>query len=234
MNALAIAQSLTSESVMWNSSLNPFKAHIEEGLKQLVVVAGDNGSGKSYFVEWMRGWGRGHHDLQESICISIRVRTGAGLGDVSGMRKSMVFGQEDVQSTGETSVAVALRAMHNMATREESGYRCLMILDEPEIGLSASYSRAFGELIAEKLSAIACKSTSLVVVTHSRTFVTGLMDRLGAKPSFVFMGEQQQTLEQWLGGTEQRTVEDLLALSEKCRAQRRQVNAMEAEARKAA
>lgn len=57
MNALAIAQSLTRESVTWNSSLNPFKAHIEEGMPHLVVVAGDNGSGKSYFVEWMRGLG---------------------------------------------------------------------------------------------------------------------------------------------------------------------------------
>lgn len=53
MNALAIAQSLMRESVTWNSSLNPFKAHVEEGMPHLVVVAGDNGSGKSYFVEWM-------------------------------------------------------------------------------------------------------------------------------------------------------------------------------------
>lgn len=234
MNALAIAQSLMRESVTWNSSLNPFKAHVEEGMPHLVVVAGDNGSGKSYFVEWMRGWGRKHHDLQETICISIRVRTGSGLGDMSGMRKSMIFGQEDEQSTGETSVAVALRALHNMAGREESGYRCLMILDEPEIGLSGAYSRAFGEPIAEKLSAIACKSTSLVVVTHSRAFVTGLMEKLGGKPSFVYMGADAPTLDQWLQGDGQRSVDDLLALSTKCRDQRRQVDAMESEARQAA
>ncbi len=234
MEALKIAKALVSESAMWSSELNPFKAHIEDGMANLVVVAGDNGSGKSYFVEWMRGWGRGNHGLQETICISIRVRTGAGHSDMSGMRKSMVFGDEDVQSTGETSVAVALRAMHNMKSREESGYRCLMILDEPEIGLSSAYSFAFGELIAQKLAEIPCKSTSLVIVTHSRTFVTGLMKQLQQKPSFVYMGEAPQTLNEWLKGDQPRSVEDLLALSAMCRDRRRQVNAMEAAAREAA
>lgn len=237
MNALEIAKGMVARSELWTSPLNPFKAHIEDGMPHLVVVAGDNGSGKSYFVERLRAWGRGHHGLDETICISMRLRTGAGLSDISGTKRAMVFGREEVQSTGQTSVAVALRALHNMKMREESGHKCLVILDEPEIGLAGSYSRALGELIASRLRQIPCQRTSLVLVTHSRALVTGLRDVegvTGAPPSFVFLGERPRSLASWLEGDENRTVDELLGLQARCLDHRQAVETLEGAVRAAA
>jgi hypothetical protein len=209
----------------WDDPTSPVRAYMAAGHPKVLFVAGENCSGKSFFVEHLRSWGKHFLEKGTSICISIRERTGAGTSDISGMRRVMMFGDESEQSTGATSVSVIARAFGNLAGRAEDGYRTLLVLDEPEIGLSEGYTRAMGTWLGEQIQAMPEKTAAVVVVSHSRALAKALQAVVGT-PSFVHMGHPLG-FDDWTTSVESRSVSDLLGLEETGRILRNAIRAFE-------
>lgn len=190
----------------------PLSAAISKGRGRVIVVAGANASGKSVFVQILAARARSAEALP--ISISIRERTGAGQDGMAGFKKTMMFGDEAEQSTGATSVAVATKGFSNLAVHAQDK-PTLLILDEPEMGLSEDYSGAMGAYIARQAAALGHDNAmGVVVVTHSRALVSSLLIELRShnqEPHFVCMGAHF-TLAQWLAETPSKSVAELLAL----------------------
>lgn len=187
----------------------------------VVVLTGANATGKSLAFRHLARFA--HAEALAVITLSIRERTGSGVSDMAGLRRSMIYGDESEQSTGATSVGVAQRGFANVATRlsESPPVPTLLMFDEPEMGLSEGYAGALGEYLAEQTLGLPETAPGVVVVSHSRALVHRLMDRLGHAPSFIHMGEEPTTLEGWLNRSESRTVAELLALQDLGRTGRR-------------
>lgn len=159
------------------------------------------------------GWVARDRGLK-AITISIRERAGAGTFDMSGMRRTMMFGDESEQSTGATSYSVTEIGFVNVHHRLEEGPEsapALLLLDEPEMGLSEGYTAAMGQYLAQAVQALPPRAPG-VVVTHSKALVREMLAHLDTPPHFAHTGEDQ-TLDAWLSTPERRTVEDLKGLS---------------------
>lgn len=194
----------------------PFQAKFYEGDARVVVVVGENASGKSLLFRIIASKLQRDENLLP-ITISIRERTGSGLGEMSGMRRMFMFGDETEQSTGANSANVLQGGFHN-AGRETPG---VLMLDEPEIGLSDGYARAMGELIGREAKALSETCHGVVVVTHNRGLVRGIAQGLDATPTFICTGDSPAPLNEWVGGADTRTVEDLLNLRDVAGARRK-------------
>lgn len=232
-----MAEEMLLNNAFWADPGTPFVAHMD-GMAQLapaerktvnssrvLLVAGDNASGKSLFVEYLRGYAKHFHGCT-SISISIRERTGSGLSDMSGMRRTMIFGDESEQSTGATSVRVLQTAFNNLDAWTQNGHDVLMVLDEPELGLSDAYSYAMGLLIAQRMSEITSPKANLVVVTHSKRLASGLVDGLAHQVPFIHMNEALQ-FTHWVARESVKSVQELLDLNEAGSAGRRNVRGLE-------
>lgn len=218
--ALFYAEHMLENSFLWTHAELPYSAHLTPGLPEVLVVAGDNCSGKSLFAEVLRAMTSGNG--RQTICVSIRERTGSGLSEMAGMRRAMMFGNESDQSTGAISSRTVDTAFSTLDDRAANGISALLVLDEPELGLSAGYAGALGEHLgglAKGMPALAC---GLVVVTHSKDLARRLLKKLDAVPSFVHMG-RPLTYREWLAEEPHFSVEDLAALKTHNSAGRRAV-----------
>lgn len=197
----------------------PFKTHLYPGLPNVVVIVGENASGKSLLFRVMQSTYQveGHY----AVHLSIRERTGSGTGEMDRLRRAMIYGDEAESSTGAVSASVARRAFHN-ATAREGHKSAVVMLDEPELGLSEGYAHGLGEAVGlmlvgkpsgEYRMAESCQGA--VIVTHSREFVRGLMLGMGAEPSFLYAGQVPKTLQQWLDNPERLRAADLDTLYER-------------------
>ena len=228
----ALAEDLLTTSAFWADERCPFSGHLVAGDTQALFVAGDNASGKSLFVEYLRGWARQRHD-QMQMCVSIRERTGAGLSEGAGMRRAMMFGSEDSQSTGATSLSTTLRAFSTLKgwADEAPNKRILAVLDEPELGLSHAYAPAMGALLARELTALDRPQVQLVVVTHHQRLAESFALARGEDPTFVHMGSPM-SFKDWLADRREHSLESLLELDKVGMEGRRKVWKLEADLKK--
>lgn len=207
---------IEGQSILFSGDEAVFGASVCKGTRsRIAVVAGDNASGKSLLVRILST----HLRLEakdsgkkpvHNISLSIRERTGAGTDGMGGFRKMMMFGDEETSSTGAISASSVALSFQNMATRNG-----VLILDEPEIGLSQGYAAAMGTLIGRSAQALPRTCAGTVVVTHSKPLVEALVEEIGGTPIFVHthpVGAPAVRLKQWLEQAETRTVEELLAL----------------------
>jgi ABC-type sulfate/molybdate transport systems ATPase subunit len=215
----AIVHQIVDDSLMFADVASPFKAASFAGDGRLCVIVGENASGKSLFYRLIAQFAHKHHKLLP-ITISIRERTGAGAHEMGGMRRIMMFGDESEQSTGATSVNVVASGFHN-AGRDTPA---LLLLDEPEMGLSDGYARALGQFIANEYAKLPDTCAGVVIVTHSRALVDGLWSQHATRPLFVHLGDDPKPLERWLAEPEVRSVEDLMNLRELALQRRRAVH----------
>lgn len=230
-SACSIARETLEDTRFWTHENCPFHAHLTEGDPDLLVIGGANATGKSVLFEFIAGVAKREANAL-SITISIRERTGAGTFEMSGMRRSMMFGDEHEQSTGATSVSVVQRGFDNLQNRERP---VMLMLDEPDLGLSADYAYAMGAYIGQRTREVSAQLDAflgVVVVTHSRELIRGIQ-ATGGKPSFVSTGEHL-SLAQWLESTSSKTVEDLLALNDMGCRLRRETSRLFSELRKEA
>ncbi|USN14084.1 hypothetical protein KABACHOK_02480 [Brevundimonas phage vB_BpoS-Kabachok] len=193
----------------------PFKGSFHDGDPRVVVITGENASGKSLVFRILAG------TLQQekitAVTLSIRERTGGGSFEMARMRRAFIYGDEEEQSTGATSARVVRSGFKNAGREGDAG---VLMLDEPEMGLSDGYARALGELIGVKARTAeadggmndACHG--VVVVSHNRPLVHGLIQGLRASPTFVNMSPAPVDLNDWLSTPERRTIAELEALSE--------------------
>lgn len=203
-----IARWIADESLMFSDMRSPFNAVVYDGDPRICVIVGENASGKSLFFRMVAQLASNRHKLLP-ITISIRERTGAGSHEMGGMRRMFMYGDESQQSTGAASVKVVANGFHNAAKPETPA---MLLLDEPELGLSDGYARALGQYIATEIVKLPPKSGGVVVVTHSRALVDGLWSFHATRPLFVSLGAEPKALEGWLAEPEERSVDDLLNL----------------------
>jgi ABC-type uncharacterized transport system ATPase subunit len=213
-----IVRYVCEESLMFADERSPFQAKAYYPKQTPVcVIVGENASGKSVFFQVMAGVARREHKLLP-VTISIRERTGAGSHEMGGMRRTMMFGDESEQSTGATSYNVIQSGFHNVSKPDTPA---MLLLDEPEIGLSDGYARALGHYIGRQALAAPPSCAGVVVVTHSRSLVDSLCMMAGISPLFVNLNPDPVPLLDWLEKDELRSIDDLKALREKAIERRR-------------
>lgn len=227
MNLHELCVRVKDESKLFTDPDCPFSLHPEAGgaNARALVVVGDNAEGKSLLVQVLSAWAR--KDVNASpLPVSIRERTGAGLHEMSGMRRMMMFGDESQQSTGHVSVSTVNRAFSTAESWAREDKAPFMVLDEPDMGLSEGYAAAFGMHLARRLNAMP-ESVRLVLVSHSRALVGAFRsecEALGAgRPHFTFLGAEPWGFDRWLTTVPTHSVDDLLALGERAQERRRTV-----------
>lgn len=206
-----VVADVLERSSMWLHESLPFQACLSVSSPRLVFMAGPNATGKSFLARIVQGFGRAYHNTSP-IHVSMTERTGSGLADMASMRRAMMFGDESEHSTGTTSAKTVGSAMYNAAQYAKEGKSSLLVLDEPEIGLSEGYAFALGELIARKTQELPPNACGVLVVSHSKPLARGLCDGLGQEPSFVYTGSGSKSLDEWLEQSERFSVEELQAL----------------------
>lgn len=210
-SASKVAAWVVEDSLLFRDEASPFRAALRRGAVSLVVVTGENASGKSLFVRIAAEFVRKEGILPVSV--SVRERTGTTGGEMSGLARVMMFGDEREQSTGATSVSAVRAALNNLERPKGS----LLICDEPEMGLSEGYARALGVLLGQGAKSLPARCRGVLVATHSRPLVRGIIEGLGRAPTHVACsctGSPWVGLEHWLEEDEHRSVEDLEALQE--------------------
>lgn len=198
----------------------PLHASLSKGddNSRLLVMVGDNAGGKSLLIRFAATLL--NQQNTEPLQVSMRYRT------QSGIHRVFMFGDEQEDSTGAVSLNAVEGALCTAKGRETP---CWVMLDEPDIGLSDSYSRALGKYLAEHGNALPEKQfEALVVVTHSKTLVESLFEHTNLRPHFIAVGENQvgQSPDGWLADKTERSVEELLKLHEKGTQTWRAVNAV--------
>jgi hypothetical protein len=206
----ALARWAAANSILFNCDPSPFHAVVDTQAARLVVVTGENASGKSLFVRVISAIAQTEDDMVP-VSVSIRERTGSGHGEMDSLRRAFMFGDEHENSTGATSVGTVATAFRNLGHAGGA----ILILDEPEIGLSEGYARALGEFIGQQAKSTPRTCRGVVVVSHSRPLVRGLLDGFGRQPTHAAISGSatpKAGISNWLAADEHRTVQELLAL----------------------
>lgn len=208
---LEFIRELFGESKFFNGADAPLKAHLSTGdeASKVLVITGSNASGKSFAVRVLAAWLSGEKPKVEPIQVSMRVRTEAGI------HRAFMFGPfGDAQdSTGSVSLTAVQGGLRTARGRETP---CWLMLDEPDTGLSEDFGYAMGQYLAQHANdGLGPNCHGLVVVTHSRELVQGLVDTLGVKPHFVHVDDKPLSIKDWLAAARRRSIDELLGLPEK-------------------
>lgn len=221
-----VLQSMLNDTSFWTHPSNPLNARLHINPESNVfVVVGDNACGKSFFVDTARTVARNLNPEVSTVSISIRERTGSGTDPMAAMRRAMMFGDEQEQSTGAISAGMIQKGFNNLQSRLEDGKNSVLVLDEPELGLSETFHAAVGAFIAQLASQTDPQSGAAVIVSHSRRLVRALMQHTKVPLSAVVMGDHQN-LAQWLEDAGDKSIDDLLALKERNRDNHRKLDSI--------
>ena len=167
----------------------PIPFHRVHGRDPLVVMVGDNASGKSFARRLVTAVCRKVE--VESIHISMERRAG---GDVTGGMRGFIYGTEDWKSTGENSVGTVLGGIRTCQGREKPH---IMFWDEPDIGLSDPWAAGVGVAIRKFVETPPEHTRAVFVVTHSKALVSQL---LPVEPHYIYFGDSEApaSLEHWI------------------------------------
>lgn len=176
---------------------HPFKNHGtaipfvrgEGGSGKLIVVTGENASGKSFFRRIVRGLCR----RAEIECIHISMEARSGDGSSFGGLRPFVYGDENQQSTGENSAGTVLGGIRTCQGRDNAH---VMVWDEPDLGLSDGWAAGMGEAIAAFAREPGKHTKAIVLVTHRRALIAPLLE---APHHYLHLGDKDgpKTLTAW-------------------------------------
>lgn len=207
-----LAKWVCEESAVMTDERSPFHGGLVEGDPRVLLITGENASGKSLVFRLVAQLAGGHG--VEAMTLSIRERTGGGTFEMAHMRRAMIFGEEETSSTGAVSARVVAAGFHNLSNRGPA----ILGLDEPELGLSDGYAEALGEYIGTSAAAMTGNACGVMVVTHSRRLAQGLVRGLSAEPTMIAMLRNEDdvapSVTEWIAGRDERSVEDLLGLQD--------------------
>jgi hypothetical protein len=167
------------------TGVNPVLPQVRSlGRGNLVVLVGDNATGKSIF---RRVWCMVCKDMGiENIPLSMEGRQSQYMG-------AMVYGDENSRSTGENSAHTVLIGIKTCRSRTQPHQ---IFWDEPDIGLSDDWAAGMGQEIRAFAEDLPTHTKAVVVVTHRRAL---LRELLPANPHYVAMGAgAPPTLEEWI------------------------------------
>lgn len=209
--ALFLLRHMLEHSALWVHEDVPFRPYFFPGAPAVVVIAGDNCSGKSLLSRTMQGWA--HHFGGIGLGMSFRQHGPAQAGQPLPplYADGEVPGEPLLRHEGESSLASIERAFAKLRQSAHSGKHSLLVLDAPDTGLSAKYAGALGDLLAAHSKALPDPAIGVVITTHSRAMVGQFVRAYGMTPTFVHMGAER-TLSDWLTSQDTATVADLRAL----------------------
>jgi hypothetical protein len=151
----------------------------------LIVVVGENASGKSFLRRLMSAVA-GKAKI-ESIPVSMEGR------QMSGVVRSFIYGDEQRDATGKNSALTVLTGIKTCQGRESDH---IIIWDEPDLGLSESWSTSMGWTLRDFAQNLPEHTLAAVVITHNKALLRELVP---LKPHFVHLGDEEiASLEQWL------------------------------------
>lgn len=213
---------------------HPAPIHLNElNDSKFIILTGDNATGKSYFSKMLSSW-MAKHENTSPILLSMINRTSSGVNS-SAITRAFIYGDQSEQSTGETSVNVVRKAFSSISKRDEDKEQkqSIIVLDEPDMGLSEGYQYALGQYIAQEYKKVKDLESfsGILLVTHSKNLIKGLIE-LDITPSYINSGEPKIKLEEWLNRVEKKSVEDLLSLKDKANSTRCKIYRIEEEVKK--
>lgn len=181
------------------------KMNIVNNDSALTFIYGENASGKSFIARCFEMVARAATPKLSCRSVSVANRTS------SGVEKAMIFGNESEQSTGETSVSVMQLAFRSIA--KEEGKDGVVILDEPDLGLSPKFSRSLGRYVAEFILQQEDKGKGFIIISHNDTFIESVIKHYN-KPYNRVGIDTELSLEEWLEDDSELSIEDLEGLKD--------------------
>lgn len=155
----------------------------EPGDSKLVLVTGENATGKS-FLRRVIGVALREHKI-ESIALSMQFRSAGGI------ERCFVYGDESNNATGSLSANSVLGAITTSRGRDT---KHAIVWDEPDVGLSDNYAAGAAEEILEFANDPPEKLLFAMVTTHR----LAMLERLAVgKPHHIRLGDEK-TLKQVL------------------------------------
>jgi len=176
---------------------------------KLLIVTGSNATGKTFFGRLISAYCKVKNGMDGKVeCL----RVGMEIRATEGFHRAFILqGPESEESTGVNSVHMLEGVLRNAKMRKHDN---IVVIDEPDIGLSEAYSIAMGEYIAEEIGDLSPLTKLVVIVTHSRHIVEGLLQY---KPAHLRFGDLM-TLEEWVEfGPPPKSIDDLLELPNQSR-----------------
>jgi hypothetical protein len=132
----------------------------------LVILVGDNASGKSVARRIISQICREVEPRIEPMAVSMQGRTGGG------MANAFIYGDEGFESTGQVSARTVTTGIATCRNRKNPH---MVFWDEPDLGLSDSWAAGVGVAIAEFSQSLPEMTKGVFVVTHSKALVTQLL-----------------------------------------------------------
>lgn len=167
----------------------PIPAFFRPGDGALIVIVGENASGKSFFRRLFKATCSHATPRVECIDISMEGRN----RDYGGLR-SLIYGCEEYESTGVNSTRTVTTGIRTCESRTSPH---TIFWDEPDLGLSENGAAGMGLAIASYMRNPNPLTVAACVVTHSKPLVRELA---GLNPHYIFVGDGDAptTLQGWL------------------------------------
>jgi hypothetical protein len=159
--------------------LAAIRYHRSPGKGRLVLIVGENASGKSLARRLIALLCKEH----SAECIGISMQGRRNVAYNIGL--TFVYGSEDYQSTGENSVGTVLGAITTAKARTKDH---VVFWDEPDLGLSDAWAASVGAAIRKFAQEPPDHTRAIFVVTHSKALVAQLLEAL---PHFVYFGNER-------------------------------------------
>lgn len=171
-----------------NKGVTPIPAYYLPGKDPLILVVGENASGKSFFRRIVRLICRD----AKTECISISMEARQTISDNPWL--SLVYGDEEHDSTGYNSASMVTTGIRTCQSREA---KHVIFWDEPDVGLSENGAAGVGIAIRDFMKDPPKHTVAAIVVTHSKPLVQAFAD---LDPHYLHLGggKVPQTLNDWL------------------------------------
>lgn len=188
----------------------------EAGNPRVVLITGSNAGGKSFFAKAIASYL--HHEYPKAVEV---ISVSMGMRTSPGMHRVFMFGEESRDSTGKISLRAVLGGLNTCRGRENQH---VLVLDEPDIGLSEGYRAGLGDLLTGFARDLPEHTRALIVVTHSRAVAGKLM---AVNPTCLRIGDDRRPTNEWLrDGDPARSAADVEELAMKATLRMRAIQAV--------